>query len=79
MENKEPRFYQATLTEIRDVIAHVYPKYHDSITLDERLPKGECTECGGTDWILLPKESCAVREGGKPYIECMDCGHLTHL
>ncbi len=30
-------------------------------------------------WMLYPKESVAVAQGGKPYIECLDCGYMTHL
>ena len=34
---------------------------------------------GKNEWMLLAKEGVAVREGGKPYIECLGCGNTTHL
>lgn len=75
-----PKFYQAVLKPVKDVIKHVYPKHHNQITLEDRLPNNaRCENCGKNEWILLPKESIAVREGGKQYIECMGCGEHTHL
>ena len=78
-----PRFYQARLTEIRgNVLEYVYrnnPRAHQNTTLDERLPNGVCQECGADEWWILPEESVAVKEGGKPYIECLSCGFKTHL
>jgi hypothetical protein len=49
------------------------------MTLQERLPDCTCEECGKKSWFLLPKEGVAVRTGGKPYIECLNCGFVTHL
>jgi hypothetical protein len=77
------KFYQAVLKEVKgNVLDYVYPylKGKDQLTMEERLgnSEGKC-ECGGSEWILLPKESVAVSQGGKPYIECMSCGELTHL
>lgn len=75
-----PKFYQAVLKPVKNVIKHVYPTKAHLITLEERLPNnGTCEHCGGNEWILLPKESVAVRESGKQYIECMGCGETTHL
>ena len=77
-------FYQACLVPIEgDVIKHVYPHLKEGqITLEERLPNDalcpEC-ECSRREWYLLPSESIMVKEGGKPYCECMNCGMLTHL
>ena len=52
----------------------------EEFDLDERLGNGGCcSECGGNKWMLLAKESVAVTQGGKPYIECLDCGSTTHL
>jgi hypothetical protein len=73
-----PKFYQAVL-QLRthtDIM-----KLTKGQSLTERLgsEKGECPECGCNHWIILPKESLAIREGGKPYIECLGCGYLTHL
>jgi predicted RNA-binding Zn-ribbon protein involved in translation (DUF1610 family) len=50
------------------------------MTLEERLPdNGDCPECKENVWWLLPNSSVAVRTGGKPYVECMNCGYQTHL
>ena len=79
-----PKFFQAKLVEVKEnVLDYVYPhlKGKEQLTITERLgnPEGKCPECGENIWFLLPKESVAVREGGKPYIECLNCGFLTHL
>lgn len=80
---RKPKFYQAVLQPIKgDVLEHVYGKKHGmSMSMTERMGSEEarCGECGSNSWILLAKESCAVREGGKPYIECMGCGLTSHL
>jgi predicted RNA-binding Zn-ribbon protein involved in translation (DUF1610 family) len=48
-------------------------------TLAERIGDGICPDCGGDKWVILSTHSAAVREGGKAYIECAKCGHITHL
>jgi hypothetical protein len=53
-------------------------------TLEERMPdKGKCPSCGRDEWMILAPEHPAVDltkgGGGKPYIECLHCGHPTHL
>lgn len=76
------KFYQSVLVEIRqdDVLKSVYPeRIANQLTLDERLPNGECYECKGNEWIILPKENPYTRDSGKPYIQCMGCGSFTHL
>jgi hypothetical protein len=84
----KPKFYQSTLKEVKgNVLKHVYPLITNfqngklSMTMTERMGSEEarCPECGKNHWIILPAESCAVRQGGKPYIECMGCGYITHL
>jgi len=80
----KPKFYQAVLQEVKgNVLDHVYPhlKGANQLTMTERMGSEEakCGECGGNSYIILAQESCAVKEGGKPYIECMDCGQLYHL
>jgi predicted RNA-binding Zn-ribbon protein involved in translation (DUF1610 family) len=79
----KPKFYQAEIKEVKgNVLDHVYPHLTDNqLTMTERMGSDEalCPECGHNHWIILAKESCAVREGGKPYIECMECGYITHL
>lgn len=78
-KTKKPEFFKAKLVKVPNILAHVYPNYPE-ITLEERLPNnGKCPECKDNRWWLLPKESAAVRSGGKPYIECLTCGYLTHL
>lgn len=68
------KFYQAELRTIEEAELSRITKGQP---ITQRI--SECPLCGGTDWWLLPKESSAVREGGKPYCECLDCGHVTHL
>jgi len=76
----KPKFYRTELKLIRgDVLEHVYG---DTIlTMEERMgsEEAECPECNKNEWWLLPKEGIAVKEGGKPYIECLNCGYQTHL
>jgi DNA-directed RNA polymerase subunit M/transcription elongation factor TFIIS len=78
------KFYQAVLVEVEgNIINHVYPHLEEGVvTLEERLPDDAlCPECDNSkrEWYLLPKESIQVKEGGKPYCECMNCGYTTHL
>lgn len=75
------RFFQAVLKEIPSskILEHCYPKYHKEFTLEERIGDGKCPDCDCNSWILLPEESSAVTNGGKPYCECMECGYTTHL
>jgi hypothetical protein len=80
----KPKFYQAVLQEVKgNVLDHVYPylKGANQLTMTERMGSEEanCGECGGNSYIIMAQESCAVKEGGKPYIECMGCGQLYHL
>jgi len=74
------KFYKCKLEEVEDPIKEAYPHLEKGvITFEERLGDGTCEDCGASNWMFLPEESSAVREGGKPYIECLDCGHVTHL
>jgi DNA-directed RNA polymerase subunit RPC12/RpoP len=78
----KPKFYQAVLQPIEgNVLAHVYPRHKGQMTMTERMGSEEakCLECGKNEWWLLPTESASPREGGKPYIECLNCGSQTHL
>jgi len=80
----KPRFFQAVLQEVKgNVLDHVYPhlKGKDQLTLTERMGSQEakCCECGGNHWMLLADEQVAVAQGGKPYMECLGCGEMTHL
>ena len=75
---KEPKFYQAVLKPIKDIMNHVYPQ--GGITLEERMGNNaECPECGHNEWLLLADKQVAVAQGGKPYCECLGCGMMTHL
>jgi len=76
-KSREPKFYQAVLKPIKDVMEHVYPK--QKITLEERLGDACCHDCMGNEWMLLAPEQVAVKQGGKVYIECLGCGYVTHL
>jgi DNA-directed RNA polymerase subunit M/transcription elongation factor TFIIS len=78
----KPKFYQMVLVpvDLDRVIETVYPeKPKGVISLAERLPNDcACPSCGHHNWMIRPVE---VREldGYKPFIECMNCGHQTHL
>ena len=81
---RTPKFYKTKLVEIKsNVLGEVYPylKDDEQLTMTERMGSEEakCPECSNNEWWLLPADSCAVREGGKPYIECLNCGYQTHL
>ena len=78
----KPKFYQAVLKEVKgSVLEHAYHGLFKSMTLTERMGSEEakCPDCGKNHWMLLAKESVAVQQGGKPYIECLNCGYNTHL
>lgn len=82
----KPKFYQAVLKPIKgNVLEHVYPWLNQNgkidMTMTERMGSEEalCPDCGKNKWMILPDESVAVSQGGKPYIECLNCGYVTHL
>ena len=80
----KPKFYQAVLQEVNgNVLYYVYPhlKGKGQLTMKERMgsDNAECPECKENEWWLYPNESVMVAQGGKPYIECLNCGHITHL
>ena len=80
----KPKFYQAVLKEVKgNVLDHTYPhlKGKGQLTMTERMGSEEakCPDCGKNHWWLLPVEGVAVAQGGKPYIECLNCGYTTHL
>ena len=47
-------------------------------TLEDRIGDGVCPDCGESEWMLLALTP-SIKEGGKSYIECTHCGHITHL
>ena len=80
----KPRFYQAVLKEVKgNVLDHVYPHFKGSnqLTMTERMGSDDaiCPECGHNEWMLLAEQQVAVTQGGKPYMECLGCGEMTHL
>lgn len=83
----KPKFYQTELKLIEGNVFDVaYPFLKGKsgfaqFTLKERMGDDEakCPDCSNNEWWLLPSDSVAVREGGKPYIECLNCGYSTHL
>lgn len=81
---RKPIFFEAELKKIEgNVLDYVYPYLEgkEQLTMTERMGSEEakCPECSNNEWWLLPGDSVAVREGGKPYIECLNCGFHTHL
>lgn len=77
---KDPVFYQLELRKVENVMEHVYGPGAKGMTLEERLPNNAaCPDCGENVWHLYANESPEVREGGKPYIYCQNCGYRTHL
>jgi hypothetical protein len=80
----KPKFYQAVLQEVNgNVLDLVYPhlKGKEQMTMTERMgsENAQCEQCGENEWWLFPEESVIVAQGGKPYIECLNCGQVTHL
>jgi hypothetical protein len=81
----KPKFYKSVLVEIKgNVLDEVYPLrtiIGEQFTLKDRMGDADakCIKCSNNEWWLLPDDSCSVREGGKPYIECLNCGFQTHL
>ena len=74
----KPKFYQAALLPLNEGEVLRITKGQTSA---ERMGTSEalCPDCGKNEWWLMPTMSSAVREGGKPYIECLNCGYQTHL
>ena len=75
----KPRFFQAILTQLdeQDVL-----KQTKGISVKERMngdEEAKCPDCGLNTWWLLPMQGAARRIGGKPYMECLNCGYQTHL
>lgn len=76
--HKNPTFYQAELRRLT---------YKQIMTLTkgkgiaERMGDAyaQCPYCGKNEWWLLPVKTLEVREGGKNYCACLNCGYQTHL
>lgn len=65
-----------TMAELIQESGLVGNKITDDFEMKKRL--GPC-ECGSLSWILLPMHSKVVKEGGKRYMFCLDCGATSHL
>lgn len=74
----KPKFYQAELRPIDDCELTQITR-GESLTERMGNEDAQCPECGKNEWWLLPKMGVAVKEGGKPYCECLNCGYTTHL
>ena len=74
----KPKFYQAVLQPLGEKQVMTITK-GQSLTDRMGTPEANCPDCGKNEWWLMPKEGAAVRQGGKPYIECLNCGYSTHL
>ena len=75
----ELRFFKTVLVEITsdEAMEIAHPIYHKELDIKERI--GKCPECDSNSYRLFDDTSCAVREGGKQYVECIGCGETTHL
>jgi predicted RNA-binding Zn-ribbon protein involved in translation (DUF1610 family) len=86
------KFYKVILEPISNnkVLEYAYKRFPNTeriitaiqngdITLSERIGDGKCPNCGKSEWMILSIKNPAVKEGGKSYIECINCGHTTHL
>ena len=73
------RFFKTVLVEIDsdEALEIAYPVHHLEFDIEERI--GKCPECDANSYRLFDETSCAVREGGKQYCECIGCGAFTHL
>ena len=79
---RRPKFYKSVLQEIKgNVLDVVYPLHKGQITMTERMGSEEakCPDCSNVEWWLLTDYCVSVREGEKPYIECLNFGYRTHL
>lgn len=76
-EGRKYEFYQAELRKLND---KEVMEVTNGLSVKERMGENAiCPECGDNRWWLLPKAGAAVRTGGKPYCECINCGYTTHM
>ena len=89
---KQLKFYEANLLELdNDEVLRVAERrfphskkvlqaiQRNEFDLEDRIGNGECDKCQEKRWLILPISCNFVKEGGKSYIMCMNCGHITHL
>jgi len=68
------KIYKAELKELsHDEVM----KITKNVLLEDRIEP--CPECGSVEFWLYPDESIGVKEGMKPYGECLHCGFKMHL
>ena len=74
LARKNPVTYQELIR-----LGYAYP---DS-TEKERVENDECRDGDEVykehKWLLYPKHSVAVQQGGKSYMFCLNCGRHSHL
>lgn len=68
--------------EVKALIAKVFP-IPDNESIDDfyawRLGGKHCNCTEGGVFKLYPENSKLVQEGGKRYMECVNCGDVSHL
>jgi hypothetical protein len=69
-------FKKRPLTSYEDMIRKGYA--YPGTTLEERLGDGTCPECGSHEWALAPIV-LGSNEGGKCYIQRIQCGSYAHF
>ena len=75
---EKPKFYKAKLfpLTIKELLEITKGQNIAELMYDK---EARCPVCGKTKWWIFPDESIVMREGGKPYCECINCGYNTHL
>lgn len=63
--------------ELRPLFQSELDQIIKNVPLEERIEP--CPDCGSTEYWLYPNESVCVKEGMKPYGECLHCGFKMHL
>ncbi len=74
----KPKFFQAVLKPLSEAEVKVLTK-GQSLTDRMGTEDAKCPDCGENQWWIMPVEGAAIRIGGKPYMECLNCGYTTHL
>jgi len=77
-KSDKPRFYQAELKPLNDTEVQKITK-GQSVADRMGSEAASCPDCGSNHWWIYPAMSAALRIGGKPYCECLNCGYTTHM
>lgn len=73
-----PTYYKAVYIKRKHGAA--FDAAGNEINEEERGLTGKCEATGeGHAWLRYPEWSVAVKEGGKEYIICLNCGEHGHL